>query len=108
MKILKNWDDTHLDFTFKKKPLSSKFIGRRANNDLVKYNLRNIFKIYHIMLQYTCISTYKNNINSKFVRFDDNFNEPFENYNNYQNNEITHIIFGYKFNKSLNNINLFK
>ena len=59
------------------------------------------------MLQYTCISTYKNNINSKFVRFDDNFNEPFENYNNYQNNEITHIIFGYKFNKSLNYINLF-
>jgi predicted NAD/FAD-dependent oxidoreductase len=41
-KILKNWDDNHLDFTFEKKPLSSKFIGRRANNDLVKYNLRNI------------------------------------------------------------------
>ena len=41
-KILKNWDDNHLDFTFEKKPFSSKFIGRRANNDLVKYNLRNI------------------------------------------------------------------
>jgi predicted NAD/FAD-dependent oxidoreductase len=41
-KILKNWDDNHLDFTFEKKPLSNKYIGRRANNDLVKYNLKNI------------------------------------------------------------------
>ena len=57
------------------------------------------------MHQYTYISTYKNNINSKFIRFDDNFNEPFDNYQ--QNNEITHIIFGYKFNKPLSNIHLF-
>ena len=41
-KILKNWDDNHLDFTFEKKSISSKYIGRRANNDLVKYNLKNI------------------------------------------------------------------
>ena len=41
-KILKNWDDNHLDFTFEKKIFSSKYIGRRANNDLVKYNLKNI------------------------------------------------------------------
>ena len=41
-KILKNWDDNHLDFTFEKKNFSSKYIGRRANNDLVKYNLKNI------------------------------------------------------------------
>ena len=41
-KILKNWDDNHLDFTFEKKSFSSKYIGRRANNDLVKYNLKNI------------------------------------------------------------------
>ena len=41
-KILKSWDDNHLDFTFEKKPFSSKYIGKRANNDLVKYNLRNI------------------------------------------------------------------
>ena len=57
-------------------------------------------------LPYTYISTYKNNITSKFIRFDDNFNEPFENYDKYQNNEITHIIFGYKFNQPLHNINL--
>ena len=38
-KILKSWDDNHLDFTFEKKPFSTKYIGRRANNDLVKYNL---------------------------------------------------------------------
>jgi len=41
-KILKSWDDNHLDFTFEKKPFSKKYIGRRANNDLVKYNLKNI------------------------------------------------------------------
>ena len=41
-KILKSWDDNHLDFTFEKKPYLSKFIGRKANNDLVKYNLKNI------------------------------------------------------------------
>ena len=41
-KILKIWDDNHLDFTFEKKPFSKKYIGKRANNDLVKYNLRNI------------------------------------------------------------------
>jgi len=41
-KILKSWDDNHLDFTFEKKSFSKKFIGRKANNDLVKYNLKNI------------------------------------------------------------------
>ena len=41
-KILKIWDDNHLDFTFEKKPFSKKYIGRKANNDLVKYNLKNI------------------------------------------------------------------
>jgi len=41
-KILKSWDENHLDFTFEKKPFSTKFIGRKANNDLVKYNLKNI------------------------------------------------------------------
>ena len=41
-KVLKNWDSNHLDFTFEKKSFSSKYIGRRANNDLVKYNLKNI------------------------------------------------------------------
>ena len=41
-KILKSWDDNHLDFTFEKKPFSIKYIGRKANNDLVKYNLKNI------------------------------------------------------------------
>jgi len=41
-KILKKWDDNHLDFTFEKKTLSTKYIGRKANNDIVKYNLKNI------------------------------------------------------------------
>ena len=41
-KILKSWNDNHLDFTFEKKPFSTKYIGRKANNDLVKYNLKNI------------------------------------------------------------------
>ena len=41
-KILKSWDDDHLDFTFEKKLFSTKYIGRKANNDLVKFNLKNI------------------------------------------------------------------
>ncbi len=41
-KILKSWDENHLDFTFEKKNPSIKYIGNRANNDLVKYNLKNI------------------------------------------------------------------
>jgi len=41
-KILKSWDDNHLDFTFEKKLSTTKYIGKRSNNDLVKYNLRNI------------------------------------------------------------------
>ena len=41
-KILKNWDHDHLDLTFEKKPFLNKYIGRKANNDLVKYNLKNI------------------------------------------------------------------
>ena len=41
-KTLKNWDENHLDFTFEKKPLSVKYIGKKANNDLVKYNLKGI------------------------------------------------------------------
>jgi len=45
-KILKSWDENHLDFTFEKKSLSTKYIGRIANNDLVKYNLKNIKKSF--------------------------------------------------------------
>ena len=45
-KILKGWDDNHLDFTFEKKPFSKKYIGRKANNDLVKYNLKNIKQFF--------------------------------------------------------------
>jgi len=41
-KILKNWDHDHLDFTFEKKTFLNKYIGRKANNDLIKYNLKNI------------------------------------------------------------------
>ncbi len=45
-KILKIWDDNHLDFTFEKKKLSIKYIGKKANNDLVKFNLKNIKKSF--------------------------------------------------------------
>ena len=41
-KILKTWNENHLDFTFEKKPFFSKYIGKRANNDLAKYNLKGI------------------------------------------------------------------
>ena len=45
-KILKFWEDNHLDLTFEKKPSSKKYIGTRANNDLAKYNLKNIDKSF--------------------------------------------------------------
>ena len=41
-KTLKTWGGNHLDFTFEKKPLSVRYIGKKANNDLVKYNLKGI------------------------------------------------------------------
>ena len=41
-KTLKTWNENHLDFTFEKKPLLVRYIGKKANNDLVKYNLKGI------------------------------------------------------------------
>ena len=42
-KILKSWNGKHLDFSFEKKEISPKIIGKKANNDLAKYLL--IWKI---------------------------------------------------------------
>ena len=41
-KILKSWNGKHLDFSFKKKAILPKIIGKKANNDLAKYQLRGI------------------------------------------------------------------
>lgn len=41
-KILKIWDGNHLDFTFKKRKRSIKYIGKKGNNAIVKWQLRNI------------------------------------------------------------------
>ena len=41
-KILKEWTGYHLDFTFKKKENFKKYIGRRGNNDICKYLIKNI------------------------------------------------------------------
>ncbi len=46
-KILKIWDDSHLDFTFEKKTLSKKYIGTKANNDIAKYSLKGIKKSFN-------------------------------------------------------------
>ena len=35
-KILKIWDGNHLDFTFKKRKRSIKYIGKKGNNAIVK------------------------------------------------------------------------
>ena len=45
-KILKSWNGNHLDFTFKKKKDSIKYIGKKANNDLNKYNLKGIKQFF--------------------------------------------------------------
>ena len=41
-KIFKTWNGNHLDFTFEKKFLSPKYIGWKANNALIKYQLKGI------------------------------------------------------------------
>ena len=47
-KILKTWNENHLDFTFEKKTSGSiKYILKKANNDLAKYNLKNIKKSFN-------------------------------------------------------------
>lgn len=44
--ILKKWDGNHLDFTFQKKENTLKYIGKKANNDISKYLLKNIKQNY--------------------------------------------------------------
>ena len=46
-KILKIWKGNHLDFAFKGNSGSTKLIGTKGNNDLVKYNLRGINKSFN-------------------------------------------------------------
>ncbi len=45
-KVLKIWEGNHLDFTFKKKENSKKFIGVKANNSISKHNLKKIKQNY--------------------------------------------------------------
>ena len=40
--IVKEWSGNHLDFTFKKKEGSVKYIGLKGNNDICKYLIQNI------------------------------------------------------------------
>ncbi len=57
-KILKTWNENHLDFTFKKKFSSIKYIGKKANNDLVKYNLKNIKKSFGSLITKVSFNKY--------------------------------------------------
>ena len=54
-KILKTWNGNHLDFSFKKKTISTKIIGKKANNDLAKHQLKGIkqfFSSHIIKIEY--------------------------------------------------------
>jgi len=42
IKIVKEWTGNHLDFTFKKKEESIKYIGIKGNNDICKYLIKDI------------------------------------------------------------------
>ena len=44
--IIKIWNGEHLDLTFEKKEFNKKYIGRLGNNDICKYNLKNINQSY--------------------------------------------------------------
>ena len=45
-KILTLWDGNHLDFSFKNEINKAKYIGRKANNDICKYQLKKIKQNY--------------------------------------------------------------
>ena len=57
-KILKTWDENHLDFTFEKKNFSSKYIGKKANNDFIKYNLKNVKKSFSSLITKVSFNKY--------------------------------------------------
>ena len=57
-KILKTWDENHLDFTFEKKAFSSKYIGKKANNDFIKYNLKNVKKSFSSLITKVSFNKY--------------------------------------------------
>ena len=57
-KILKTWDENHLDFTFEKKTFSSKYIGKKANNDFIKYNLKNVKKSFSSLITKVSFNKY--------------------------------------------------
>ena len=44
--VVKRWEGTHLDFTFEKKINGEKYIGKKGNNDFIKFQLKNIKQIY--------------------------------------------------------------
>ena len=46
-KLMKKWIGNHLDFTLEKKIKSNKFIGKKANNDFIKYQLKKIKKTFN-------------------------------------------------------------
>jgi renalase len=41
-KVLKDWTGNHLDFTFEKEKNFIKYIGKKGNNDMCKYLIKNI------------------------------------------------------------------
>ena len=45
-KIIKEWSNYHLDFTFRKKEESIKYIGTKGNNDICKHLIKNIKSNY--------------------------------------------------------------
>ena len=57
-KIFKAWDENHLDFTFEKKTFSSKYIGKKANNDFIKYNLKNVKKSFSSLITKVSFNKY--------------------------------------------------
>ena len=45
-KVIKVWEGNHLDFTFKKKVFDNKYVGRKSNNDPIKYQIKGINQVY--------------------------------------------------------------
>ncbi len=66
-KILKIWDGNHLDFTFKKNSNAMKVIGKKGNNDLIKYNLRGVEQNFN-----STVTKIKKEKNFWAIRLEDN------------------------------------
>ena len=73
-KILIEWLGQHLDFKFDKKEKSTKYIGKKGNNDICKYLIKNIRANYN-----STVTNIKFNSNHWIITLNNNKKKKFKN-----------------------------